>query len=188
MDVVAKRNHILKIAFNDLTQDARTSLARIGLVGAEVDYATLVELNPQRGRLSLKEAEQWLREVLADLQSRGLLQWDRTRMLYDLHPVVRGYAVNSVPVEQREDVAQRLIDYFDSLPHSSWNDVATFAELESALRVVRANLHLGRFNVAAASLVDLAGALTFNLEAYEEYLALLLADFLRGLGATGSGP
>lgn len=173
MDVVAKRNHILKIAFADLTPDSRTLLARIGFVGSEVDYATLVELSPRRDRLTLKEAEKWLRETLADLESRGLLQWDRARKFYDLHPVVRGYAVNSVPAEQREGVAQRLIDYFDSLPHPPWDDVATFGELENGLRVVRANLHLGRFKVAARSLLDLGGALMYNLEAYEEYLALL---------------
>lgn len=177
MDVVGKRNHIFKIAFDDLTPDARTLLARIGLVGAEVDYATLVELNPRRGS---SEAEKWLRETLQDLVLRGLLQWDRAKGLYDLHPVVRGYAVNSVPVEQREGVAQRLIDYFNSLPHSPWDDVATFGELENSLRVVRANLHLGRFQVAASSLLDLGGALMFNLEAYEEYLALLRPVFSEG--------
>jgi hypothetical protein len=114
------------------------------------------------------------------LELRGLLQRDRVKEQYDLHPVVRGYAVNSVPVEQREGVAQRLIDYFNSRPHSPWDDAATFRELENGLLVVRANLHLGRFKIAAGTLWDLSNALIFNLEAYEEYLALLRPIFSEG--------
>jgi tetratricopeptide (TPR) repeat protein len=126
------------------------------------------------------EAETWLRTTLQDLESRGVLQWERTETKYDLHPVVRGYAVSSVPADQREGVAKRLVDYFQSIPHPPWDDAGTFSDLQNGLCVTRANLHLGRLREAAQTLLALGPALLFNLEAYEEFLALLLPIFSEG--------
>jgi uncharacterized caspase-like protein/tetratricopeptide (TPR) repeat protein len=243
LDVVQKRNHVLKIAFDDLTEDARTLMARIGLVGESVDYPTLVELNPRRpdppappviraramwahettdfatmvdlGPRSpgaqphglrfvadakqaknatdqyqkdlqawitspaLQEAEIWLRATLQDLELRGVLQWDRKGTKFNLHPVVGAYAVSLVPPEHREGVAQRLVNYFNSIPHPPWDDARTLSDLKNGLYVARANLHLGRFKAAAHTLLDLGPAL-INLEAYEEFLTLLYPIFSEG--------
>jgi tetratricopeptide (TPR) repeat protein len=97
-----------------------------------------------------------------------------------MHPVVRAYAVGSVPPEQQEGIAQKVIDHFNSLPHPPWDSAATFRDLQNGLHVARTQLHLRRFEEAAETLIDLSGALMFNLEMYEEYLALLGPIFYEG--------
>lgn len=47
MDLVQRRNHILKVAFDDLTPDERILLTRIALVSEAVDYETLIVLSPR---------------------------------------------------------------------------------------------------------------------------------------------
>ena len=48
MDLVQRRNHILKAAFDDLTADERVLMVRLGLVSDAVDLATIEALNPHR--------------------------------------------------------------------------------------------------------------------------------------------
>src|ERR1019366_437623 len=48
MDLVQRRNHILKAAFDDLTSEERVLLVRLGLVSDAVDLATIEALNPYR--------------------------------------------------------------------------------------------------------------------------------------------
>src|ERR1035441_6792841 len=47
-DLVQRRNHILKAAFDDLTADERVLMVRLGLVSDAVDLATIEALNPHR--------------------------------------------------------------------------------------------------------------------------------------------
>ena len=112
MDLVQRRNHILNQAFEDLTPAVRMLLARIALVSESVDYVTLVELNPVRAEQTKPNAEKWLAIALQDLDARGLVQWDRKNNTYDLHPVVRGYAISSIAHEDQSASLRFLVaDY-----------------------------------------------------------------------------
>src|ERR1017187_4183845 len=186
MDLVQRRNHILKAAFDDLTAEERVLLVRLGLVSDAVDLATIEALNPHRpepsekveepttpGRrqnwelqkleselneaegdsrisiqqridelrseeaanygqekashqkdlplletwpksLELKAAGDQLGKTLDDLEKRGILNWDRARNQYDLHPVVRNYAVHCLPVAEMEQIGRKVVDHFTS--------------------------------------------------------------------------
>jgi len=190
MDLVQRRNHILKAAFDDLDPEVRTLLTRIALVSEAIDYQTVAALNPRLPEAPEKveqsrgwkqnAAEQWLGDALRDLESRGLLQWDRANSKYDLHPVVRGYAVSSLAPERRDGVAQRVIDHFASRPDPPGEKATTMNDVRNGLEVARILIRLGRFQEAVAATWNFADALFWNLEAYEEYLALVRPLFPNG--------
>ncbi len=214
LDVIQDRNRVLKAAFNDLEPDARTLLARIGLVSEAVDDETMVELNPRRpdrpievkrpkewqldfpkwvevyhkdkaayeayqaeldrwrNSPALAEAETFLRKTIRDLSSRGLLQCDYVSMKYDLHPVVRGYAVSSISPDQQDGMAQRVVDHFSSRMDVQSEHAKTTNDLRNGLQVARTLLHLGRTKQAASAVDNLSSALFWSLEAWDIYLAL----------------
>lgn len=228
-DVVRARHRILWTAFNDLSEDARTLLARIALVSEALDKETLIELNPRlperppevfppdewllefpewvdeynadkadyehylaecsrwRNSVEYAEAEAFLQDTINDLADRGLLLADTLMQKYDLHPVVRGYAVSAIPHDQREGVAQRVIDHFSSRPDTPGEQVTSINDVRNALQVIRTLLHLGRTAQAAAALTHLHGALFWSLEAYALYLSLARPLFRKGWRCTPFG-
>lgn len=222
-DVVRARHRILWAAFDDLSEDARTLVARIALVSDAVDYETLIELNPRlperpadvfppdewllefpdwgvdeynlekaayeqyltehsawRDSVEYAEAKRFLDETISDLSDRGLLMTDTLTKTCDLHPVVRGYAVSSIPHDLYDGVAQRVIDYFSSRPNTPLGQVTSINDLRNALQVLRTLLHLGRTTQAAAALLEVHKTLFWDLEAFPLYLSLARPLFRKG--------
>ena len=200
-DLVRSRHRILWAAFEDISGDSRTLLARIALVSEAVDYETLVALNPRRpdppeevyppaewlldfpeyideynndklayeryqadlvrwrNSPSFVEAEEFLRQTIQDLASRGLLQCDQAARKCDLHPVVRGYAVSSISPDQRDGIGGRVVDHFSSRPDRESEAARNIDDLRNGLQVARTLLHLGRFEQAADAINGLSSAL-----------------------------
>lgn len=129
---------------------------------------------------SARQAERWLRTSLENLGSRGLLQWDREHARYDLHPVVRGYAVTSIAPEQRPGIAQKVVDHFSSRPHLKYNNATSINDLRDPLQVARTLLYIGKIQQASDMILRLVNPLFWNLEAYAEYLALVQPLFPHG--------
>jgi tetratricopeptide (TPR) repeat protein len=135
----------------------------------------------------IKTAPRWLNTALLDLETRGLLQCDRQAGKYDLHPVVRGYAIGSLNVEARAQTGQLVADYFSSQPTPSYATATSLEELGSRIQVVQA-LNLSG-NTQAAWVVlsgDLQEALR-RLEYYREMLALLRPLFPGGWSSPPAG-
>jgi hypothetical protein len=63
-----------------------------------------------------RAANEWLRRLPPELERRGLLQWDRDANLFDLHPVIRHFAVDSTSAAARAETGQVLADFFASRP------------------------------------------------------------------------
>ena len=130
---------------------------------------------------SVREAPQNLTHTMADLEHRGLLQYDPLEHQYDLHPVVRGVASGSLKSKDMESYGQKVVDYFNSQPHNPYEQAESMADVEAGLQVVRTLLRLGRYQQAAYALdADLLIALAVNLEAHVETLALLRPFFSAG--------
>lgn len=130
---------------------------------------------------TVREAPKKLTETIADLESRGLLQYHSQPRRYDLHPVVRGFAAGSLQAEDKQRYGQRVVDHFNSQPHSPYEQAKTIEDVESGLQVVRTLLKLGHHDQAAdAYQGTLSEALLFNLEAYVETLSLLRPFFPAG--------
>ncbi|HEV7406570.1 MAG TPA: hypothetical protein VGO11_26705, partial [Chthoniobacteraceae bacterium] len=237
LDLIQRRNHILRAALNALPPESQALLSTLALLTESVDYETLKALNPHLppepeevgkpeppeeewrwmwGEMSdeqkaerqqqyevalarwqeyekavqarlvsaeLREAPRKLQATVAELEQRGLLQWDGRERKYDLHPVVRGVASGGMAAADRERHGQRVVDHFTAQPHRPYEQAETMEDVQSGLNIVRTLLKLGRFQQAKdAYTVDLANALLFNLEAHAEILTLLRPFFPAGWG------
>jgi hypothetical protein len=236
LDLVQKRNHILRASIAALPAGSRRLLSMIALLSEAVDYETLKALNPHlppeikevpvpkkseegwmwqhmpaeqkekakkdypaalqrraeyeqavQARLKSREflaAPKRLAEAIGDLEKRGLLQYDSQARHYDLHPVVRGIAAGGPAPEEKEILGQRVVDHFSARPHNPYANAETLEDVRNGLHVVRTLVQMGRFQQAyEAYSDDLANALSFNLEAYAETVALLRPFFPDGWGA-----
>lgn len=124
-----------------------------------------------------------LAETIKDLESRGLLQYDRQAKHYDLHPVVRGVAAGGLAQTERETYGQRVVDYFSSQPHNPYEQAETLEDVRDALQVVRTLIQMGRFQEADNAYTnDIANTLSHNLEEYAVILALVRPFFAAGWG------
>jgi hypothetical protein len=134
-----------------------------------------------RESAAVREAAKQLSQTVADLEHRGLLQYDRRAHRYDLHPVVRGVAAGSLKPEEQKRYGQRVVDHFNTLQGSSYDTARSMEDVESGLQVVRTLLKLGHLQQAADSFQgSLSQALSFNLEADVEILSIVRPFFPMG--------
>lgn len=197
LDLVQKRNHILRASIDTLPPGSRRLLSMIALLSEAVDYETLKALNPQLPPeiAKLPRPARWkspeflaaqarLVEAIEDLEKRGLLQYDVRAGHYDLHPVVRGVAAGGLASDERETLGQRVVDHFSERPHNPYEHAETLDDVRDGLHVVRTLVQMRRFRLAlAAYRGDLSRALLFNLEAFAEIVALLRPFFPNGWGS-----
>lgn len=182
LDLIQRRNHILRAALDALTPASRQLLFTLALLSEAVDYEMLKAFNPHLSAETEKvddpEAQKKLAETVRDLERCGLLQYDGRARRYDLHPVVRGVAAGGMNAEERESYGLRMVDYFSSQPHSPYEQAKTMEDVANGLHVVRTLLKLGHYQQAAdAYWGDLENALGINLEAHVEILSLLRPFF-----------
>ncbi len=129
----------------------------------------------------VRDAPRWLSNALVDLEARGLLQWDHHNGTFDLHPVVRGYSVNSLNVDARGRAGQRVADYFSSRPKPNYHSAASSVDdLSNDLQVVRALNLAGKTWQAWSVLSTSLRAALRRLECHHELLALLRPLFPDG--------
>jgi hypothetical protein len=134
-----------------------------------------------RESAAVREAPKQLSHTVADLEHRGLLQYDRRAHRYDLHPVVRGVAAGNLKPEEQKRYGQKVVDHFNTMPRSSYATARSMEDVESGLQVVRTLLKLGQYQRAAEAFVgDLSSALSFNLEADVEILSIVRPFFPMG--------
>ena len=135
----------------------------------------------------LREARQWLTSALLDLEKRGLIQCDRQTGLFDLHPVVRGFAVGSLSAEARDEAGKKVADYFSTRPDQPYDKAGSLRELSNTLCVIKVLNMAGRNAAAYTTFTwDLHCAL-IRLDMGHEILALMHPLFPLGWGASPSG-
>ncbi len=136
---------------------------------------------------AVQDATRWLEATLKDLVARGLLQWDRPAGTFDLHPVVRGYAVGMLDGDARARSGQHVADYFAARPAPAYVDATGLQDLADPIQVVRA-LNLAGKTQAAWDVLrgDLRQAMT-RLELHHERLALMQPLFPDGWSAPPAG-
>lgn len=129
----------------------------------------------------LQTAPERIRKALDDLETRGLLNWDRGNNQYDLHPVVRNYAVHCVLTAEMEQIGRKVVDHFSSRSDPPYDDAETMTDVRNGLQVVRSLLQIGDLQRAYGILDgEITNALFYNLERYNDYLALLRPYFPDG--------
>jgi tetratricopeptide (TPR) repeat protein len=183
LNLVQKRNHILHTALAATPTAGRQLISTLALLSDAIDYETLRALSPHLPldgdpdaglRPSDEAAARRLAVTVTDLEKRGLLQYDRQARRYDLHPVVRAVAISSLGSDDRDRLGQRVVDHFSGRPHDSYEEAESLDDLHAPLTVIRTLLCMGRFQEASDVYCGpLADALTHNLEAAAESLALV---------------
>ena len=109
------------------------------------------------------------------------MNWDRGRNQYDLHPVVRNYAVHCLPVAEMEQIGRKVVDHFTSRPDPPYEAAETMADVRNGLQVARSLVQIGDMKRAYDMIDDkLTTPLWFNLERYDEYLVLVRPYFPDG--------
>jgi Domain of unknown function (DUF4062) len=183
LDLVQKRNHILRAALDALPEKSRQLLSTLALLSEAVDSDTLRALNPHLSAEpnQVEEPENELAKTVRDLERRGLLQYDPQAKRYDLHPVVRGVAAGGLRQEERESYGKKVVDYFSRKSHNPYEEAETLEDVSAGLHLVRTLIQMGRYEQAVAAYRGgLANALWFNLEAHATTLSLLRPFFIQG--------
>ncbi|MDX8030082.1 DUF4062 domain-containing protein [Lentzea sp. BCCO 10_0856] len=175
LDLVQKRNHILRKAVDTLPRVARKLLSTLALLPGAVDYARLDALNRRRSS----------EKAVSDLERRGLLQYDLQTGQYDLHPVVRAVVADGLGAWDRRRLGNRVIDYFSARRATRYEAVSSLEELRDDMTLVQTLVRRGRLNAAAdVYFGGLDEVLRYQFESVPEMSALLRPFF----GAEWSSP
>jgi hypothetical protein len=172
MDLTQRRNHVLKSSIDALPPNSRRLLYRLSLLIGAVDYQTARALSETDGRPATGPDR--LFEInVNDLRRRGLLQWDRRLNEFDLHPVVRGYAVDSMSDRDLNEMGRQNVDYFSARAPRSMERARTFDQLKDAIQVVMTLIRL-RYHWRALEALNgqLAAAMLWNAELHHQFVDL----------------
>lgn len=119
--------------------------------------------------------------ALHELEQRGLLQWDREKNTYDLHPVVRGYAFDVLEQTERAVICADIADHFRKKPADRYTEIKTLGDVQQSMDIFRALIQAQHFGEALRFYRgDFANALSYTIEAYHEIVALLKPLFPNG--------
>jgi hypothetical protein len=173
LDLVQKRNHILRAAFAALPEKSRELLSTLALISESVDAETLKVLNPHRP----PKPDGNLPATVRELERRGLLQFDHDSKRYDLHPVVRGFVIGGLQQEEKENLGQRVADHFSTQAHDLYDDAESLEDLHYGLHTIRVLLQMEHYQQAYNVYREVNAALLFNLQANEEALSLMMPFF-----------
>ncbi|MFD9699746.1 DUF4062 domain-containing protein [Lentzea sp. NPDC059081] len=168
LNLVQKRNHILREALAALPDTSRQLLSTLAMLSESVQYDTLSAICPQLPDLG---------QAVSDLERRGLLQYDWQSKDYDLHPVVRGVAACDLPPEDRQILGQHVVDHFSADAHGHYGSISGLDELRGHMTVVRTLLQMGRDSAAFRSYRRGLDVALRDLEAAPEVLSLLRPFF-----------
>jgi tetratricopeptide (TPR) repeat protein len=181
LPLVQAKSHILEFALRGLDGVSRQVLHTLAAFRMPVGYGTLVDLFV--GDDKSFQIENALIAVLADLEDRGLVGWDRRANRYDLHPIVRGVTWSNLGEQARHDVYEKLNKHFEALSIleeereiNSIDDLAPIIELYSAL------VGLGRYDHAFKLYRErLSNVMSYDLSALSQLKELLEMLFPDGL-------
>ena len=182
-DIVANKNHVLKVAYDTLKTEQQNLLSIIACFRAPMTYDALKSISSKpsgKGKKAKTISTKELDDDLKVLEKRGLLHWDRKTNKYDHHPIVRRYAYERLTTSDRSAAHKRLIIYFEVIPTppriEKLEDLAPVIELYH--HIVRA----GQLDDAALLLNDrLSEPIYFQFCAYQLYIELATVLFTEGI-------
>jgi tetratricopeptide (TPR) repeat protein len=146
LPLILVNSHILEFALSGLSQDERLILDIIVSFHIPVTYDALVKLAVNKeGAIA---TETYLDSILASLEDRGLIGWDRHSNRYDLHPVVRGVTRNLGNSQQLIEIAEKKRFYFEGLPKVNQMEVKSLDEVTSVMELYYTYVELGNYGGA----------------------------------------
>jgi tetratricopeptide (TPR) repeat protein len=183
LPLVQVKSHVLEYALRGLDETALKVLHTISAFRMPAAYDTLVALLVGEGKPC--PSENALIAILADLEDRGLLGWDRRANRYDLHPLVRGVTWSGVGDQARQGIYTTLSAHFESLPmieRDHYQEVNSLEELTAAIELYNTLIGLGLYDEAVDLFYNrLEYAMLYRLSAYRQSTELLEMLFLDGI-------
>jgi tetratricopeptide (TPR) repeat protein len=183
LPLVQVKSHVLAYALRGLDETEGKVLNTIAAFRMPAAYDTLVALLV--GKRKPCHSENALIAILADLEDRGLLGWDRRANRYDLHPLVRGVTWSGVGDQARQGIYQALSTHFESLPmidRGRWQEVNSLEDLTAAIELYNTLIGLGRYDEARTLFYErLEYAMIYRLSASRQSAELLELLFPDGL-------
>ena len=147
--LVQVKSHVLEFALRGLDETTLKVLHTIAAFRMPAAYDTLVALLV--GEDKPCPSENALITILADLEDRGLLGWDRRANRYDLHPIVRGVTWSGLGNQDKQGIYKTLSTHFESLPmidRDHWQEVNSLEDLTAAIELYNTLIGLGRYDDA----------------------------------------
>jgi hypothetical protein len=176
IDLLGKREHVLKRAYDNLPARAQHTLSRLAAFRSSVAWRVLADVF---GGGSAVQAD------LRLLEERGLLQrtvrrWEdgQTDTSYDLHPIVRRYAYDRLA--DRGATHGQLVIYCEAVPRAQ--RIRSLEDLAPAIELYHHLTRAERYDEARELFRDrLHSSLYYQLGAYQTCSELLLALFPDGV-------
>lgn len=171
-DIKARRDHVLKRAYESLALERRDLLSKISCFRGSMEYAVLKKVFPSPD----------LDKVLLDLRKRGLLQYAGETQRYDMHPIVRHYAYDHFTDEKRRKEAHvQLAMYFVDVMLMTNNKVKTLEDLAPVIELYHHMVRAGNFDEALKLFYDRIDKPSYyQFGASQLRIELLRALFLDG--------
>jgi hypothetical protein len=173
-DLVARRHHVLELAYNSLPAERQKLLSRIACFRSPVSYEALCAVAEGGGDPSGRPDDD-----LHDLIARGLLHHDQKTGRFDLHPIVRRYAYDRLTAPDRAAAHAHLRDYFAAVPKP--DKVQSLQDLAPVIELYHHTAQARQYTEAEVLYHDrLHSPLYFQFGAYQLCIELLRALFPDG--------
>jgi tetratricopeptide (TPR) repeat protein len=183
LPLVQVKSHVLEYALRGLNETTLKVLHTIAAFRMPAAYDTLVALLVGEDKPCASENARIA--ILADLEDRGLLGWDRRANRYDLHPLVRGVTWSGVGDQARQGIYAALSAHFESLPmidRDHYREVNSLEDLTAAIELYNTLIGLGRYDEAQKLYYErLEYAALYRLGAFRQSAELLELLFPDGL-------
>jgi tetratricopeptide (TPR) repeat protein len=181
--LVQVKSHVLEFALRGLDERAQQVLHVLAAFRMPASYDTLTALLIGEAKPSASEQE--LDAVLAELEDRGLVGWDKRANRYDLHPIVRGVVWSGLDEDGRRGVYTNLHSYFEAVPMiDDWKEISHLEDLIPAIELYNTLIGLRQYDDAHEVFnTRLQHALNFRLGAARQLVELLENLFPDGLGS-----
>jgi|GEM_PF-432636 len=181
LPLVKLKSHMLEFALRGVEERARQVLQIIAAFRMPAGYDTLTQLLVGESKPCRDERE--LDAVLAELEDRGLVGWDKRANRYDLHPIVRGVVWSGLGQEAQRRVYNSLHAHFDALPMiNDYLKVSRLEDLTPTIELYNTLIGLERYEDAYIVFRDrLSKATLYRLSASRQQAELLEMLFADGL-------
>jgi tetratricopeptide (TPR) repeat protein len=169
-DAASKEHFVLKTAYEALSPEKQVFISKLAAFRTPMEYNAIVIFNTFGDKKELNA-------VLKELVNRGILFFDKDKIKYDLHPIVRSYCYDRL--RAKEGVHSQLRDYFASVPEPE--KIESIDDLEPVIELYHHTVGAGKPERARELYVErIQYPIYFQFGAYQTQIELLKALFPEG--------
>jgi Domain of unknown function (DUF4062) len=148
IELKQRKTLILEHALRGIDAKTWQVLSTIAALRMPAQYGFLVAVLV--GGRKICADEEMLIQSLEELESRGLVGWNRVKNNYDLHPTVRNVVWTKVTTADRRDLYSAMQKEFEAMPGIESDDAKTEDDLFVPIELVRVLIEQELYNEAFA--------------------------------------